>query len=65
MPKLGRDIRREERLLSRTRVCVDRIGAFDDVTEGGFRRMLSPPSSDTTGVVHESRSGRPDSIDTC
>jgi hypothetical protein len=28
--------RREERLLSRTRVCVERVGALDDMGEGVF-----------------------------
>jgi hypothetical protein len=35
---LGGGLRREERLLSRTRVCADRIGAFDDMSEGFFFR---------------------------
>jgi hypothetical protein len=40
---LGRELRREERLLSRTRVCVDRAGVFDELSEGGFR-VPFPPS---------------------
>jgi hypothetical protein len=33
---LGGELRREERFLSRTRVCVDRLGAFDDMGKGVF-----------------------------
>jgi hypothetical protein len=47
---LGGELRREEKLLSRTRVCVDRIGALDDLSEGCFR-LPFPPSSYTTGVA--------------
>jgi hypothetical protein len=35
--------------LSRTRVCVDRVGAYDDLSEGIFR--FSCPDSGTTGVA--------------
>jgi hypothetical protein len=59
-PMLGGELRREERLLSRTRVCVDQIGAFDDMSEGFFR-MPFPPSSGTTGVAHGPWSGMPNS----
>jgi hypothetical protein len=38
---LGDELRREERLLSRTRECVDRVGAYDDLSEGVFA-FLSP-----------------------
>jgi hypothetical protein len=34
---LGGELRRKERLLSRTRECVDRVGAYDDMSEEGFR----------------------------
>jgi hypothetical protein len=34
---LGGELRREEQLISRTRVGVDRVGAFDDLSEGFFR----------------------------
>jgi hypothetical protein len=57
---LGGHLQREERLLSRTRVYVNGIGAFDDMSEA------SPsPNSGTTGVAHEPRLGRPDSASTC
>jgi hypothetical protein len=36
MPMLGRDLRREERLLPRTRVWVDQVGAVAYMSEGGF-----------------------------
>jgi hypothetical protein len=42
-PKLGGEVRREERLSSRTRVCADRAGAYDDLSEGFFR-LPSPPT---------------------
>jgi hypothetical protein len=31
---------------------LDRVGTVDDMSEGFFR-MLSPPSSGTTGVAHD------------
>jgi hypothetical protein len=40
-PILDAELRREERLLSRKRVSVDRVGAFDDISEGFFA-CLSP-----------------------
>jgi hypothetical protein len=49
---LGGYLRREERPLSRTRECVDRFGAYDGLSEGGFR-LPFPPRSGTTGVAHE------------
>jgi hypothetical protein len=42
-PLIGEGLRREERLLSRTRVCVDRVGDVDDLSEGYFR-LPSPPT---------------------
>jgi hypothetical protein len=45
-PLLGGHIRREERLLTRARVRVDRVGAVDYLSEGFFR-MLSPLPSST------------------
>jgi hypothetical protein len=51
---LDGDMRREERLLSRTKVCMDRDGAFDDLSEGVFR-VPFPRSSGTTGFVKEPR----------
>jgi hypothetical protein len=33
---LGGNLRREERLMSRTSVCVDRVGTFDDLGEVFF-----------------------------
>jgi hypothetical protein len=41
-PTVGGGLRRLERVLSRTRVCVDRAGAFDDLSEGTLR-LLYPP----------------------
>jgi hypothetical protein len=38
---------REKRVLSRTRVCVDRIGAFEYLSEGEFCPPF-PPSFGTT-----------------
>jgi hypothetical protein len=47
---LGGELRREERILSRTRVCMDRVGAYDDLSDGVFA-YLPPPISGKTGVV--------------
>jgi hypothetical protein len=38
---LGAEVRRAAQQLSRTRVCVDRDGTVDDMSEGGFARL--PP----------------------
>jgi hypothetical protein len=54
----------EERLYSRMKVCVDRVGAFDDTNEMVFP-MTFLPKSGTTGVAQEPRSGRLDSASTC
>jgi hypothetical protein len=35
-PKLGGELRREERRLSLMRVCIDRVGTVDDLSEGVF-----------------------------
>jgi hypothetical protein len=61
---LGGELRREERLLSRTRECVDRVGAYDDISEGVFR-LPFPPRSGTTGVAHELRPGMLGSTTIC
>jgi hypothetical protein len=58
--KLGGELRREERLISRTGMCKDRVGTVDDLSEGVFH-LPFPPSSGTTGVAHEQRSGKSDS----
>jgi hypothetical protein len=50
--KLGGELRREERPLSRTGMCKDRVGTVDDLSEGVFY-VPFPPSSGTTGVAHE------------
>jgi hypothetical protein len=50
--KLGGELRREERLISRTEMCKDRVWTVDDLSEGVFY-MPSPPSSGTTGVAQE------------
>jgi hypothetical protein len=61
--RLGGELRREEQLLTRTGMCMDRDGIVDDVSEGVFHPP-SPPSSGTTGVAHEQRSSRSASIST-
>jgi hypothetical protein len=55
-PMLGRQVRQEERLLSRTRVCVDRVGAFDKLSEGVFCMLFPlararPASHESLGYV--------------
>jgi hypothetical protein len=52
---LGGELRREEQLISRTGMCKDRVGTVEDLSEGFFR-LPFPPSSGTTGVIHEQRS---------
>jgi hypothetical protein len=63
-PMLRGEMRLEERLLSGMRVCVDRVGAYDDMSEGIFR-MPFPRNSGTDRVAHEPRPGTPDSTSTC
>jgi hypothetical protein len=46
------------------KVCVDRVGAFGDISEGSFH-MPSPPNIGTTGVTKELRSGGAYLISTC
>jgi hypothetical protein len=49
-PRLGGELRQEELLLTRTRVCVDRVGAYDDLSEGfslAFPSRLRYDQSDT------------------
>jgi hypothetical protein len=55
---IGGELRREEWLLSRTRECVDRVGAYDDLSEG-VSRLTSPPCSGTSGFAKEPRQGMP------
>jgi hypothetical protein len=50
--KLGGELRREERLISRTGMCKDRVGTIDDLNEGVFHLPFTP-SSGKTGVAHE------------
>jgi hypothetical protein len=38
----GQEMRREERQLSRKRVCVDRVWAVDYLSEGGGFRLSFP-----------------------
>jgi hypothetical protein len=45
------ELRREEWLLFGTMVCVDRVGAFDKLSEGNFCMPL-PPNSGKIEVVH-------------
>jgi hypothetical protein len=40
--KLGGELRREEQLISRTGRCKDRVGTFDDLSEGAFRLPFPP-----------------------
>jgi hypothetical protein len=46
--RLGGELRREEQLISRTGMCMDRAGTVDDPSEGAFP---AHPSSGTTGVA--------------
>jgi hypothetical protein len=55
--RLGGELRREEQLIPRAGMSTDRDGTVDDLSEGFFH-WPSPPSSGTTGVAHEPRSGR-------
>jgi hypothetical protein len=41
--KLGGELRREEQLIFRTGMCKDRVGTFDDLSEGGIA-CLPPPT---------------------
>jgi hypothetical protein len=52
--RLGGELRREEQLLSRTRMCTDRDGTADDMSEGFFHVPFSLGSG-ATGVAHELR----------
>jgi hypothetical protein len=51
-PMLGGEMRRDERLSSRSRMCVDLVGAFDDMSEEFFR-LPFPPISGTIRVTKE------------
>jgi hypothetical protein len=55
--RLGGELRREERLIPRAGLSTDRGGTDDDLCEGDFS-LAFPPSSGTTGVAQEPRSGR-------
>jgi hypothetical protein len=61
---LGREPRREERLIYRMRACVNQVGAFDDMSERGFC-LSYPPFSGTTGVAHEPRLSKSNLTHTC
>jgi hypothetical protein len=52
--KLGGELLREEQLISRTGRCKDRVGTFDDLSEGVFR-MSSPPPAPARPESHMSR----------
>jgi hypothetical protein len=54
--RLGGEPRREEQLIPRAGMSTDRDGTDDDPSEGFFH-LPSPPSSGTTGVAQEPRSG--------
>jgi hypothetical protein len=56
-------LRREEQLISRTGMCMDRVGTVDDLSKGFFR-LAFPPCSVTTGVAKEQRLGMSDSTNT-
>ena len=58
--RLGGEVRREEQLIPRAGLSTDRDGTDDDLSEGVFH-LPPPPSSGTTGVAREPRSGRYDS----
>jgi hypothetical protein len=58
--RLGGELRREEQLISRTGMCMDRVGTVDDLSEGGFH-LPFPLSSGTTGDAHEQNSSKSDS----
>jgi hypothetical protein len=62
-PMLGGELRRKEHLLSRARVCGERFGAYDDMSEGFCCLPLSPTSGKTE-IAHEARSSTPDSTHT-
>jgi hypothetical protein len=49
----GEELRWEERLLSWTGVCVDRVGAFNDLSKGVFR-MPSTPLAPARPESHQS-----------
>jgi hypothetical protein len=40
--ELGGELRREEQLVSRTGMCKDRVGTFDDLSDGGFSFAFPP-----------------------
>jgi hypothetical protein len=61
--KLGGELRREERLISRTGMSKDRVGTVDDLSEGVFYLPFLH-SSGTTGVAQEQRSGMSESTTT-
>jgi hypothetical protein len=48
--RLGGELQREEQLISRTGMCMGRVGTVDDQSEGVFR-LPFPPNSGTTGVM--------------
>jgi hypothetical protein len=62
--RLGGELRREEQLIPRAGLSTDRDGTDDDLSEGGFSLAFSPSSS-TTGVAQEPRSGRLVSTSSC
>jgi hypothetical protein len=61
--RLGGELRREEQLISRTGMCMDRVRTVDDQSEGVFY-LPFPPSSGTTGVALEQRPRRSDLTNT-
>jgi hypothetical protein len=54
--RLGGELRREEQLLPRAGKSTDLVGTDDDLSEGVFHLPFLP-SSGTTGVAQEPRSG--------
>jgi hypothetical protein len=57
----GGELRREERLLSRTRESVDRVGAYDDLREGFFVCLSphAPARPESQRSLGEARLTRP------
>jgi hypothetical protein len=58
-------VRREERLLSRTAICMDRVGIVDDLSEGVFRLPYplapAPPESHMSrGQAYPTRQAQAD-----
>jgi hypothetical protein len=57
--RLGGELQREEQLLSRTGMCMDRVGTVDDLSEGVYRlpplALARPESHMSKGEVGPTR----------